>query len=384
MDLRPINGIALCAGIGGLELGLHLAIPNFRCVCFVEREAYAAGILTARMEEGHLDQAPIWDDIGTFDGRPWRGRVDLISSGFPCQPFSQAGTLKKKEDDRWLWPIIARIIGEVGPEYVFLENVPGLLFGGVDSVLGSLAEMGYNAAWGRFSAAGVGAPHIRQRLFILARRRQSGGPGPHPNPDGVRRLDGGDEPPKLRSRERDDKGGQPLELRDILADPKSKRPHGGHRVQGHDAEEGPGGRCLEGGGGGDAGNDVVADPNGSGQPSSEPPLQEGEHNPDWGREGAGDGSDTDEIDALRAGPREGEIRRPEASDTNGLGCPGRPGGPSGWWAELENRNWWEVEPPLGRVVDGSSDWVDRIRSCGNAVVPLVAAFAFQSLRGALE
>ncbi len=165
-----MNVLALCAGIAGLELGLQLALgrERVRTVCYVEREAYAVSVLVARMEDGCLDEAPIWSDITTFDGRPWRGYVDLITAGFPCQPFSAAGKRLGLADERWIWPDIARIIREVGPRLVFLENVPGLALQGLGHVLGSLAESGLDAEWGVFSAAGIGAPHRRARLFILA------------------------------------------------------------------------------------------------------------------------------------------------------------------------------------------------------------------------
>jgi len=115
---------------------------------------------------------PIWDDVRTFDGRPWRGVVDLVTGGFPCQPFSAAGKQQGESDPRHLWPEIARIIGECMPQYVFLENVPPLLSAGsgaaFDGVLRSLAELGFDAAWGTFSAADLGAPHERKRLWIAA------------------------------------------------------------------------------------------------------------------------------------------------------------------------------------------------------------------------
>lgn len=162
--------MALCAGVGGLELGLSLAVPDYRCVCYVEREAYAASILVQRMEEGWLDKAPIWDDLASFRGGAWHGLVDIISAGFPCQPWSDAGKRQGLEDERWIWDDIAKIIREVAPSHVFLENVPGLLRGGPSHVLGDLASLGFDAEWGVFSATGVGAPHLRRRLFILARK----------------------------------------------------------------------------------------------------------------------------------------------------------------------------------------------------------------------
>src|SRR3990167_1083409 len=170
-----MNGLAICAGVGGLELGLKLALGDaYRCVCYIEREGYAASVLVARMEDKALDTAPVWDDLATFDGRPWRGIVDLISAGFPCQPASTAGRRKGTDDDRWLWPHIKRIVCEVRPRLIFLENVPGLLNvnhgRAFAAILGDMAELGYDAEWEMFSAKGVGAPHLRKRVFILAVR----------------------------------------------------------------------------------------------------------------------------------------------------------------------------------------------------------------------
>jgi len=96
-------------------------------VAHVERDPFAAAVLVARMADQALDQAPVWDDLRSFDGRPWRGRVDLVTAGFPCQPWSAAGRRQGIEDDRWLWPDVARIVAEVGPRLVLLENVPVLL-----------------------------------------------------------------------------------------------------------------------------------------------------------------------------------------------------------------------------------------------------------------
>lgn len=187
--------ISCFSGAGGLDLAVRLAVSGARCVCHVEIEAAAAALLASRMAEGSLDAAPIWSDARTFDGRPWRGKVGGIIAGFPCPDYSVAGRragITGKHGQ--LWHSLARIIREVEPEWVFLENVPGILnphkikrwrcvgrdlFGrpqwsqyripaGIHFALGDLAEMGFDAEWGCLSAAAVGASHKRERWWCLA------------------------------------------------------------------------------------------------------------------------------------------------------------------------------------------------------------------------
>lgn len=167
-----IRTLALCAGYGGLEIGLAAAFEfvgwQHRVAAYVEREAYAAALLASRMEAGALDAAPIWSDLTTFDAAAWRGAVDCVTAGFPCQPHSHAGSRKGTEDERWIWPSIARIIRESGAWLVVLENVAGLLSsGGFEPVLTDLAEMGFDAEWLVLSAGAVGASHRRERVFIV-------------------------------------------------------------------------------------------------------------------------------------------------------------------------------------------------------------------------
>ena len=160
------TAIHLCSGYGGFELALR---PwGVRTVAHVERDSYAASILMERMEQKRLDQAPIWDDLTTFDGEPWCGRVDILTAGFPCQPFSNAGARRGLDDDRWLWPSIARIISTVRPRFVVLENVPPVVRAGLPAVLADLAQLGFDAEWGLYSAADIGAPHRRQRWWCVA------------------------------------------------------------------------------------------------------------------------------------------------------------------------------------------------------------------------
>lgn len=120
------------------------------------------------MADAALDPAPVWDDVATFDGTPWRGKVHLVSGGYPCQPFSCAGHRRGKDDPRHLWPHIRRIVAEIEPEWCFFENVEGHLDLGAADVFQDLQGMGYSVKAGLFSALEVGASHLRRRLFILA------------------------------------------------------------------------------------------------------------------------------------------------------------------------------------------------------------------------
>ena len=180
MDSHPTYNVLDCfSGYGGFGLGLRLAYPDaeLRTVAYIEWDKYCQRVIQARIEDGHLDDAPIWDDIKSFDGRPWRGVVDILSAGFPCQPHSNAGLRKGADDDRNLWPDTLRVISEVGAKRVILENVPGILVGSDGrppyggTVVGELAEIGYDAEWRVVSAADAGAPHLRQRWWLMAHSR---------------------------------------------------------------------------------------------------------------------------------------------------------------------------------------------------------------------
>ncbi|MCC6716328.1 MAG: DNA cytosine methyltransferase [Acetobacteraceae bacterium] len=185
-----MNELALFAGAGGGILGG--ALLGWRTVCAVEIDPYAAGVLVARQNEGLLPPFPIWDDVRTFDGRPWRGAVDVVSGGFPCQDISIAGKGAGISGARsGLWSDMARIIGEVRPPFAFVENSPALLIRGFERVLGDLAALGYDCRWTVLGAADVGAPHQRDRLWLAARdasrhgtralgRLPQGSPAEHP------------------------------------------------------------------------------------------------------------------------------------------------------------------------------------------------------------
>lgn len=170
MALYPWNGIELCAGAGGLGLGVELAVPGARGVAYVEREAASAATLVGRMEAGDLAPAPVWSDLATFDARRWRGRVHWVASGDPCQPNSTAGKRLGAADDRFLIDQVLRIVDECRPLRLFRENVPGNAAGQLGALVPPLERMGYRVECGIFSSAETGASHGRRRLFVMADR----------------------------------------------------------------------------------------------------------------------------------------------------------------------------------------------------------------------
>ncbi|MDN2565269.1 DNA cytosine methyltransferase [Aquibium sp. A9E412] len=329
-------GLSLCSGAGGLDLGLTIAIPEYRAVGHVERETYAAAILVARMEDASLDQAPVWDDLATFDGRPWRRAVDIVTAGYPCQPFSVAGKRRGADDPRHLWPHVARIVGEIEPPFVFLENVSHHLRLGFPEVAAGLVGLGYRLAAGLFTAAEVGAPHKRERLFILASRE-------------------GDELADPARLLRD-----PLERRQpdgnaaALADTANRQfPQPRWRAEGRERSE-PDGEGL-------------ADTDGERRVQAERGKS-----PD----GRPDSCGGDVDDANGSGPQ-GRGDEPCQHTGERPAWPPGPGDADGWERYLASAP--DLEPAVRRGADGLAHRVDRLRLCGNGVVPLVAAHALRTL-----
>ncbi|WP_246838762.1 DNA cytosine methyltransferase [Leptospira stimsonii] len=159
--------MALFKGAGGGLLGEHLV--GIETICAVEIDPYCIATVIQRQNDKILPIFPIWDDIRTFDGRRWRGIASVVSGGFPCQGISAAGKGRGLDDERsGLWKEMFRVIREIGPEIVWLENSPLLTRRGIERVLRDLASMGYDAIWGVLGADDVGAPHIRKRIWILA------------------------------------------------------------------------------------------------------------------------------------------------------------------------------------------------------------------------
>ena len=163
-----MNELALFAGAGGGLLASEKL--GWQTICAVELDEYCRRILIQRQNDGSLQSKfPIWDDVCTFDARPWRGRVDVVTGGFPCQDISSAGSKEGiSGKSSGLWRQMARIVCEVRPRFVFVENSAMLTARGLGTVLADLAAMGFNARWGMLGASAVGAPHRRNRLWIMA------------------------------------------------------------------------------------------------------------------------------------------------------------------------------------------------------------------------
>jgi len=185
---KAITHISLCAGYGGIDIGLKRCMPTLRTILVSEIEAYAVANLVAKMEAGQLDPAPIWTDLKTLPLDSIPENISILSGGFPCQPFSQAGKREGDEDPRHLFPYIKNAISTIRPEWVFLENVEGIISAKLKGdgwedpagtpvllhVIRELERVGYHTTAGVFSAAEVGATHQRKRVFILADRIGAG------------------------------------------------------------------------------------------------------------------------------------------------------------------------------------------------------------------
>lgn len=351
-----INYLSLFAGHGGLDLGFRLGCEALgivaRCVGYVEREAYAAAGLLARMEDKALEPAPVWcGDICELDGREFRGIDNLwVIGGFPCQDISTAGKGAGivKGNRSGLWFEYARIVEESGAVGVFAENVAAITRNGLDIVLQDLARLGFDAEWDCFTAAQVGAPHKRERWFCLAHRAQRGQRERGQSPAGDGLPDGRDE-----------------------AMAYAKNPDRGRRIGGAEEGAGPGEGGRRGFTGGGEG------------------LANAEHGeiPNAGRGTLG-------RDGLGQSSEMGNATSPRRQGWSGIGrCADErlpfPPGPADRdaWARIIERSPHlapAVEPGLCVLVDelalvADESRADQLRGCGNGVVPLQAAFALVSL-----
>lgn len=317
------NVMDLFAGIGGASYAGKL-IGNWRTVCYVEWDKYCQQVIQQRIKDGIFDDAPIWGDIQTFDGKPWAGSVDIITAGFPCQPFSVAGQRRGEDDERNMWPETLRVIDEVRPRFAFLENVAGLITSGYfGRILGDLTEIGYDCRWTIVSAADVGAPHERKRLWILAYPVNSsdrGGRGQNTEADGIQGINR----TTLCSR----KSGGASQMADSNRARKSQSERNVQTQRG---------RLINGG------------------KAQNPDLDESGTIQWWDIDPA-DLPDTDKHRAVRD----------QSTDRKGCGIE----------QDACHERFGEFKSELGRVAYGIPDRCNRLKGIGNAWVPAVAATAW--------
>lgn len=325
-----MNELALFAGAGGGILGGGGL--GWRTVCAVERDAYASQILAQRQNDGILEPFPIWSDITTFNGKPWAGIVDVVSGGFPCQDISAAGKGAGIEGARsGMWKEMARIISEVRPSYAFVENSPMLTTRGLGVVLADLAKMGFDAEWGVLSAADVGAPHRRERIWIV---------GKHPK--------------------------RKLANTNLLG-------HKNGQIEKHTTKARLNAQCDISASSSDVANTKELFGNGSDNNTRISLERQEESEPR---------NSSRSKNVSSTGSSEGQLCNTNSENVEGQ------------WKEsiriksqlgnFSSSSWWQVEPNVGRVADGVAYGMDRLKAIGNGQVPLCATTAFNQLRERLE
>jgi len=315
MTTEPITFGSLFAGIGGFDLGFERA--GMSCRWQVEIDDYANRVLAKHWPEVHRER-----DI-TQCGRHNLGPVDVICGGFPCQDISYAGRGAGLDGERsGLFFEAIRVVRELRPRVVVLENVAALLTRGLDRVLGTLAEIGYDAEWHCIPAASVGAPHIRDRVFVLAYAKH----------DGLTASEGGHQDDKQRTR-------------------RTKKPGGVEQPTGSGR-----GRTVSA---------DVADTRSTGELTDRRihRRDEGINQGDT-RTAIHAGAETPHADDIESGGS-------HVADTEQVG---RATGGRVPRNKIGTGDWWAIEPDVGRVANGVPKRVDRLRGLGNAVVPQVAEY----------
>ena len=320
--------LSLCTGYGGLEDGIRRAVGQITVLAHVEIEAFAVANLVNKMETGSMVPVPVWTDLKTFKSGIFRGHVDILTGGYPCQPFSHAGKRLGEEDPRHLWPYITEIVKDCEPGWVFFENVEGHLTSGIVQVLTDLEEMGYTAKAGIFSAVEVGAPHQRKRVFILANSQRQR-TGLH------------------------------------VAHGSSK--YGGHK-QDRNKNQIPATKSSK---------DQLDNPNSDGQQRHESRIKT-EQNSNGAKNGLPRQTGETQWPA-RPGEYQYIWEAPRVVGNGNSVYRRTPSKGRFYDAQIGHPSTGQTQPELGRAVDGSIDRVDRLRLLGNGVVPQTAEIAFKAL-----
>lgn len=383
MALHPRYGISVCAGYGGIDLGLSLALGRqYKCVLYCEREAFAAANLVAKMEKGSMGKAPVWSDLTTLparrvlDGLAVDPGEVILHGGIPCQPFSCAGKRGGTDDARWLWPAFWRIAQDSGVGWLFLENVRGFVSGkpcGLDWCLRDLAGSGWAAEWDVFSARECGAPHKRERVFLLAKpgcrgRGENDKGQPTASGDGVEGTSQGNMADAEGSRiAAETRLGWQAQKPYIGANLRERATANNRTGMGQESLGNAAGiRC---GGFGENAGEVSTDQEGteggmcqSARASTYWPAGPGEEQHGW---------EPARVVAHSKGKHRSADRGERSQGDDSETCPRN--------AECQ------AESVLGRAADGpaakleQSVWADRLRLLGNGVVPITAALAFRVL-----
>ena len=373
---EQITHLSLCSGYEGIGMGLRRVLPNLREIAYVEREGFCCANLEDKIEKGLLDEAPIYTDVKTFPYEEFHGKVSILSGGFPCQPFSQAGLKKATEDPRHLFPYIAEGIRQCRPRIVFLENVEGILSCKTADgepvlkyVLRRLEEMGYRATAGIFSASEVGAPHQRKRVFILG----------YTEGTGFEETEGVDERRECQSYN----GNEIRTVSGTTSDPTL--PELGYtegRCDRQQSSEQQGGNTLGRPSETELGDTSSVRCSQFSEESREACTDtQGEERRLHESKGAGT---LPNNDALKKGLPYTECQRTTVQTAGEHSSEQMLGGVSQKWPARPNEEQceWEeprviqVEPKLGGKSNGYSSRVDRLRALGNGVVPATAAKAF--------
>ena len=364
MSKSKLKVLDLFSGIGGFSLALE-STGHFQTIGFVENDEYCQAVL-----QHHFPEVPILGDIKNVTKETVPTRPDVICGGFPCQPFSVAGDQRAKDDPRHLWPEMLRIIKEQKPTWVVGENVSGLVKLGLDEILDEMEDQGYSTRTFNIPAFSVGAPHQRQRLWIIGHLGDPEHNG-SPTPERQRGLLKQPEEPKKQISIWELEGTSGASGDVANPDNEGVRSRIGGDDFDYEEESGEGGVDGEG----SAGDDEWYD--------TSPTQDEGVDVPDT--DNTRDRTQEHRVDEDGKKNIQGRQEHTQSKssrhgadipDPNGKGLQGQrkkyklP--KSKRKREIGGSSWWDVEPNVGRVAYGVPNRVFKLRALGNSIIPQIA------------